>query len=62
MLVTMLQKVIFVSVSLLAQMAYADEFIALADEDPSKDLIIDVFGSDPSNIYFFRQGFIQHSL
>jgi hypothetical protein len=32
----------------------ADGFIALADEDPSKDLIIDVFGSDPSNISFIR--------
>jgi hypothetical protein len=30
----------------------ADGFIALADEDPSTDLIIDVFGSDPSNIAF----------
>jgi hypothetical protein len=30
----------------------ADGFIALADEDPSKNLIIDVFGSDPSNISF----------
>jgi hypothetical protein len=32
----------------------ADGFIALADEDPSKDLIIDVLGSDPSNISFIR--------
>jgi hypothetical protein len=31
---------------------HADGFIALADEDPSKNLIIDVFGSDPSNIFF----------
>jgi hypothetical protein len=32
----------------------ADGFIALADEDPSKDLIIDVLSSDPSNISFIR--------
>jgi hypothetical protein len=32
----------------------ADGFIALADEDPSKYLIIDVCGSDPSNISFIR--------
>jgi hypothetical protein len=32
----------------------ADGVIALADEDPSKDRIIDVFGSDHSNISFVR--------
>jgi hypothetical protein len=32
----------------------AEGFNALADEHPSKDLIIDVFGSDPSNISFIR--------
>jgi hypothetical protein len=40
----------------------ADGFIALADEDPSKDLIIDVFVWLGSLQYFFHQGFIQHSL